>query len=86
MNCKNGAEHLASLRDGRAVFIDGTRIDDVTTHPSFRNAVRSAAALYDFQARPREYRGADLRTFDRPPARISFSMIALVPSILARAR
>src|SRR5258708_1778260 len=49
---KTGADHLRSLRDGRAVFIDGHAVDDVTTHPAFRNAVRSAAALYDFQARP----------------------------------
>jgi 4-hydroxyphenylacetate 3-monooxygenase len=52
MDCKTGAEHLASLRDGRAVYIDGARVADVTTHPSFRNAVRSAGAFYDFQARP----------------------------------
>ena len=52
MDCKTGAEHLATLRDDRAVYIDGERVDDVTTHPAFRNAVHSAAALYDFQARP----------------------------------
>ena len=50
--CKMGAEHLASLRDGRGVYIDGERVADVTAHPAFRNAVGSAAALYDFQARP----------------------------------
>ena len=50
--CKNGADHLKSLRDGRAVYIDGERVADVTTHPAFRNAVQSAAALYDHQARP----------------------------------
>jgi 4-hydroxyphenylacetate 3-monooxygenase len=50
--CKTGAEHLAALRDGRAVYIDGERAADVTTHPAFRNAVGSAAALYDFQSRP----------------------------------
>ncbi len=50
--CKTGEEHLRSLRDGRAVYIDGERVADVTTHPAFRNAVASAAALYDFQARP----------------------------------
>ncbi len=49
---KTGAEHLQSLRDGRNVFIDGERVDDVTTHPAFRNAVQSAAALYDYQAHP----------------------------------
>lgn len=50
--CKTGADHLRSLRDGRAVYIDGERVADVTTHPAFRNAVHCAAALYDYQARP----------------------------------
>src|ERR1700756_2487531 len=49
---KTGAEHIASLRDGRTVYIDGELVPDVTVHPAFRNAVKSAAALYDFQARP----------------------------------
>ena len=49
---KTGAEHLASLRDGREVYLNGKRVDDVTTHPAFRNACKSAADLYDFQARP----------------------------------
>jgi 4-hydroxyphenylacetate 3-monooxygenase len=47
---KTGAVHLQSLRDGRAVYIDGKRVDDVTTHPAFRQSVASAAALYDYQA------------------------------------
>lgn len=50
--CKTGAAHLAALRDGREVWINGKRVDDVTTHPAFRNSCRSAADLYDFQARP----------------------------------
>src|SRR6516225_9194954 len=50
--CRTGDEHLKSLRDGRSVYIDGERVEDVTAHPAFRNAVRSAASLYDFQARP----------------------------------
>ncbi|MGD9846343.1 MAG: 4-hydroxyphenylacetate 3-hydroxylase family protein [Variibacter sp.] len=49
---KTGAEHIASLKDGRTVYIEGKLVPDVTTHPAFKNAVRSAAALYDFQARP----------------------------------
>jgi len=49
---RTGAEHIASLKDGRAVFIDGELVADVTAHPAFRNAVRAAAELYDFQARP----------------------------------
>jgi 4-hydroxyphenylacetate 3-monooxygenase len=52
MQCKTGQDHIQSLRDGRTVYIDGALVDDVTTHPAFRNAVASAASLYDFQARP----------------------------------
>ena len=50
--CKTGAEHIKSLKDGRTVFIDGKLVADVTEHPAFRNSVKSAAMLYDFQARP----------------------------------
>ncbi len=49
---KTGADHLESLRDGREVFLDGEKIADVTAHPAFRNAVRTAADLYDFQSSP----------------------------------
>src|SRR5262245_63058075 len=42
-----GAEYLASLRDGREVYIYGERVQDVTAHPAFRNAARSIARLYD---------------------------------------
>ena len=42
-----GEEYLASLRDGREVYLYGERIGDVTTHPAFRNSARSIARLYD---------------------------------------
>jgi 4-hydroxyphenylacetate 3-monooxygenase len=42
-----GNEYLASLRDGREVYIDGERVADVTTHPAFQRAARSTARLYD---------------------------------------
>src|ERR1700691_4378754 len=59
---KTGAEHIASLRDGRTVYIDGALVEDVTTHPAFRNAVASAALLYDYQSRPENL---ELMTFTR---------------------
>ncbi len=46
---KTGAEHLESLRDGRVVYIGAERVDDVTTHPAFRNGARSMAAIYDLK-------------------------------------
>src|SRR4051812_7038412 len=44
---KTAASHIASLRDGREIYFNGKRVADVTTHPAFRNAVRSVAGLYD---------------------------------------
>jgi 4-hydroxyphenylacetate 3-monooxygenase len=60
---KNGTAHIESLRDGRAIYIDGARVDDHTTHRAFRNAVRSAAGLYDLHARPENI---DWMTFESP--------------------
>ena len=42
-----GEEYLASLRDGREIWIYGERVKDVTTHPAFRNTARMVARLYD---------------------------------------
>lgn len=42
-----GEEYLESLRDGREVWIHGERVQDVTTHPAFRNSARTIACLYD---------------------------------------
>ncbi len=43
----NGEEYLASIRDDREVYINGERVDDVTTHPAFRNGARMIARMYD---------------------------------------
>jgi 4-hydroxyphenylacetate 3-monooxygenase len=58
---KTGKQHIESLRDGRAVYLHGKRIEDTTTHPAYRNAIRSVADLYDFQCRPDN---RELMTFD----------------------
>jgi len=50
---KSGSEHLRQLQDGRAVYIGAEKVEDVTTHPAFRNAARSVAALYDMKAADR---------------------------------
>jgi 4-hydroxyphenylacetate 3-monooxygenase len=49
---RTGADYLASLNDGRRVFVDGERVKDVTQHPAFRQAARSIAGLYDIAAAP----------------------------------
>ena len=60
---KTGAEHLKSLRDGREVWLDGEKVGDVTNHPAYRNAVKAACALYDFQSDPEH---AGYMTFESP--------------------
>src|SRR4051794_4459105 len=42
-----GAEYLESIRDGREIWAYGERVDDVTTHPAFRNSSRMVARMYD---------------------------------------
>lgn len=44
---RQGTDYIESLKDGRSVFLDGTRVDDVTTHPAFRQQVQRVAAMYD---------------------------------------
>jgi 4-hydroxyphenylacetate 3-monooxygenase len=66
MTVKDGAAHIKSLRDGREVYLDGKPVEDVTTHPAYRNAVASAARLYDFQADPANQ---ELMTFESPTSK-----------------
>jgi 4-hydroxyphenylacetate 3-monooxygenase len=42
-----GRDYLDSIRDGRRVYVGGELVEDVTTHPAFRNAARSFADIYD---------------------------------------
>lgn len=39
----NGKEYLESLRDNRVVYLNGEKIDDVTTHSAYENSARSIA-------------------------------------------
>ena len=45
--CAARRDYVASLRDGRAVFLDGERVDDVTKHPAFAEPIRRIAERYD---------------------------------------
>ena len=58
----NGADYLESLRDGREVFIYGERVEDVTTHPAFRNTARMTARLYDALHDPAHQKNLTLPT------------------------
>jgi 4-hydroxyphenylacetate 3-monooxygenase len=47
---RTGSHYLESLRDGRAVFLDGERVDDVTKHPGFAEPIRRIAQTWDLAA------------------------------------
>ena len=47
---RNGAQVLQKLKDEPAeIWYCGERVEDVTTHPAFKNGVHSLARLYDLQ-------------------------------------
>ncbi|GHF68861.1 4-hydroxyphenylacetate 3-hydroxylase family protein [Seohaeicola zhoushanensis] len=49
MTLLTGAEYIDSLRDGREVWMDGERVEDVTKHPAFAGMIKAAARMYDMQ-------------------------------------
>ena len=48
MGLKTPEQYIESLRDGRVVYWDGERIDDITMHPKFRVPIEVAARDYDY--------------------------------------
>ena len=60
-----GEEYRASLRDGRAVWLEGRRVEDVTAHPLLRKSVDWVASTYPSSVNPhRKPSGKP----DEPPA------------------
>lgn len=50
MPAKSGKEYMERLKKANNnVYIHGERVDDVTTHPAFKNVIQSMAHLYDLQ-------------------------------------
>ena len=60
---RSGADYIEGLRDGRAVYLNGSRVDDVVEHPAFREGIRSIAHLYDLANDPAN---RELLTFPSP--------------------
>jgi 4-hydroxyphenylacetate 3-monooxygenase len=46
---RTGQQYLDSIRDTRAVYIDGERVRDVTTHPMLKPLIDIRARIYDMQ-------------------------------------
>jgi 4-hydroxyphenylacetate 3-monooxygenase len=46
---RTGKQYLDSIRDGRAVYINGEKVKDVPSHPMFKPLVDIRARIYDMQ-------------------------------------
>jgi 4-hydroxyphenylacetate 3-monooxygenase len=62
---KTGSQHIATLKDGRQVFINGEVAGDVTEHAAFKRTIGTVGTLYEFQSRAENL---DLMTFEVPDA------------------
>ncbi|MEM9099705.1 MAG: 4-hydroxyphenylacetate 3-hydroxylase family protein [Pseudomonadota bacterium] len=49
---RTGAEYRDSIRGTREVYIDGDRVDDITTHPAFKPIIDIRAKIYDMAHDP----------------------------------
>jgi 4-hydroxyphenylacetate 3-monooxygenase len=73
---RSGSEYIRGLRDGRSVYLDGERVEDVTTHPAFAAAVQSVAQLFDLADDPAN---RELMTFPSPRDRRPVNKSWLIP-------
>jgi 4-hydroxyphenylacetate 3-monooxygenase len=81
---RTGAEYLESLKDGREVWLNGERVDDVTTHPVLCRTAQAIARLYDLQHDPTF---ADIVTFLEPSEgrqKLRFSGVLKTPDCARR--
>ncbi|HXV44045.1 MAG TPA: 4-hydroxyphenylacetate 3-hydroxylase N-terminal domain-containing protein [Anaerolineae bacterium] len=76
MALKSFDQHLESLRDGREVYFDGQRVEDVTTHPILSVAMAHAAIDYQLAQEP-EHR--DLATYVDPETNEIYSRYFKLP-------
>ena len=78
----DGKEKLERMRDGRAIYIGAERVDDVTSHPAFRNGAHTIAGLYDLKADPPK---RELFTFEENGERYGLPGCAAARARISRA-
>jgi 4-hydroxyphenylacetate 3-monooxygenase len=73
---RSGSAYVAALRDGRAVYLDGERVKDVTVHPAFAEPIKWIARTY---GRARAAATDPALTFAEPGTGRRHSNMWLVP-------
>jgi 4-hydroxyphenylacetate 3-monooxygenase len=49
MAVRTGAQFLEGIRDGREIWLEGERVEDVTTHAKLERMAKTLASVYDLQ-------------------------------------
>ena len=87
MGIRTGTEYRESLRDGRAIYVNGERVKDVTTYPPFQGIIETLASLYDLQHNPIHQ---PLLTYPSPktgePVSLSFLLAETLEEVERRCR
>ncbi|WP_013334618.1 4-hydroxyphenylacetate 3-monooxygenase, oxygenase component [Gloeothece verrucosa] len=76
MTIRTGAQYKAGLKNYREVWIEGQKIDDVTTHYAFTEPIASIASLYDKQHQPEL---SEILTYSSPDTNNKTSTFFLTP-------
>ena len=76
MAVRTGKQYLEALRDGREVWLDGERVEDVTVHPKLARMAQTLAGLYDLQHDPAL---RDEMTFTSPSSGEPVALSYMVP-------
>ena len=76
MAVRSGSEFLKGLQDDREVWLEGERVEDVTTHPKLGRMAATLARLYDLQHAPET---RDQMSFESPETGDPISLSYMIP-------
>ena len=76
MAVRTGEQFLQGLRDGREIWLEGERVEDVTTHPKMARMAKTLASVYDLQHSPEHH---EKMTFRSPTSGEPVALSYLVP-------
>ena len=76
MVVRTGAQFLEGLRDGREIWLEGERVEDVTAHPKLERMAQTLASVYDLQHDPELH---DQMTFKSPSSGEPVALSYIIP-------
>lgn len=74
MAARTGKQFLEGLKDGREIWLNGEKVEDVTEHPLFKGAAQTMARLFDLQ-----HEHADIMLYDSPDTGEKVNVTHMIP-------